>query len=87
MWGSGKEMMKSFEKNRGQLNRRHSLKEKVDFGEKNSTKINSKKVSPQELELIKLKFIKKRKKQRKKELLILLLITISVIYSVYLIFK
>ncbi|MGB1040585.1 MAG: hypothetical protein ACPGVD_06920 [Flavobacteriales bacterium] len=78
MWGPGKEMMKAYEKNRAQLNRRESLKEKTDFGKKNSTPINTKKVSSQELEEIKQKILHKRRNENQKNLLILLFIIISI---------
>lgn len=72
MWGPGKEMMKAYEKNRAQLNRRESLKEKTDFGKKNSTPINTKKVSSRELKEINQKILEKRKEENKKNLIILL---------------
>ncbi len=83
MWGPGKEMMKAYEKNRQQLNKRNSLKENLDFSSKSSTPINMKKVSAQELESIKQKFLEKRKKENRKSILIVFTITVFVILLGY----
>ena len=78
-WWAGKEIMKAYEKNRVQLNKRNSLKEKTDFGQKNSTKINFKKVSPERLEAVKQKLRQKRKKQNRRDLIIFSIIIVGIL--------
>jgi len=57
MWSPGKEMMKSYEKNKSQLNKRNSLKDNLDFSRTVSKPLKFKEVSKDEREVITKEFI------------------------------
>lgn len=85
-WWTGKEMIKAYEKNRAQLNKRKSLKENLETNYSDSKSLKFKKVSSQELETIKSKFLKKRKKENKKNVIILITILGIMVVLVFLLF-
>lgn len=84
--GPGRDMQKSLERNKKLINKRNSLKENYDSGNKNYTELNIKEFSVSEIESAKRKFLISRKKANKKKLITLTVIVTSIFLVLYLLF-